>query len=174
MKTKLRLIALICLSIPFVLAGQDNETVLIGTQVWMTKNMNIDAGENHCYKDLMENCEKFGRLYDWETALIICPEGFRLPTDEDWTRLTTEVGGLNVAGYKLMMGGESGFNALLGGNYNGFSDIFSYQFRQGYYWTSTPFSETAAWMRHFESEKTNINRSTVAKHYYFSVRCIKE
>jgi len=97
----------------------------------------------------------------------------RLPSDEDWTILTEYVGGLNVAGYKLMVGGSLGFDALLGGNYNVLVDIFSFQFRQAYFWTSTPFSATAAWMRHFVSEKTNINRSTVKKHYYFSVRCLK-
>jgi len=85
-----------------------------------------------------------------------------------------EVGGLKLAGYKLMMGGESGFNALLGGNYNKNPNIFSYQYRHAYFWTSTPFSETAAWMRHFVNEASNINRSTVKKHYYFSVRCIKD
>jgi len=153
--------------------SQSPETIIIGEQEWMYNNLAIDTGNNRCYKDLSENCEVFGRLYDWESALNACPAPFRLPTDEDWTVLTMFAGGLDVAGYKLMMGGESGFDALLGGNYNAISDIFSYQFRQGYYWTASSFSENTAWMRHFESEKTNINRSTVSKHYFFSVRCIK-
>ena len=139
----------------------------------MKRNLNIAVDSSFCYKNIPENCDVFGRLYDYETALTVCPAGFRLPSDEDWNILTGTVGGLNFAGYKLMAGGETGFDALLGGNYNPVSDIFSYQFRHGYYWTSTSFSETAAWMRHFISEKTNINRSTVKKQYFFSVRCIR-
>ena len=158
--------------ISFAAQGQEIETVKIGDQVWMKRNMNAVSDSSCCYKNELANCEIFGRLYNWETALTICPAGFRLPTDEDWTILTEAVGGLNVAGYRLMVGGESGFDVLLGGNYTPSARIFSYQFRHAYFWTSTPFSETAAWMRHFVNEKTNINRSTVKKHYYFSVRCI--
>lgn len=156
------------------LHSQEYETVQIGDQVWMKRNLNINADSSFCYKHRPENCEIFGRLYNWETALTICPGGFRLPSDEDWTLLTDELGGLNVAGYRLLAGGNTGFDVLLGGNYNANSDIFSYQYRNAYFWTSTPFSETAAWMRHFVNEKTNINRSTVKKHYYFSVRCIRD
>lgn len=165
------LITFFCFS--YIVVSQDIETVLIGSQEWMGKNLTIDTGNNRCYGDLIENCEIFGRLYDWETAVSACPEGFKLPTDEDWTILTQEVGGLAFAGNKLLMGGESGFGALLGGNYNPDADIFSYQFRNGYYWTASEFSMNTSWMRHFEVEKTNVNRSTVAKHYYFSVRCLK-
>ncbi len=114
------------------------------------------------------------RLYNWEAALTSCPDGFRLPSDEDWKILTEELGGADLAGRNLMAGGKSGFNALPGGNYNELLNVFSYQFSNGYYWTSTPFNKTTAWMRHFDAEKTNINRSTVKKHYYFSVRCIRD
>jgi uncharacterized protein (TIGR02145 family) len=154
-------------------SGQEYETVEIGIQVWMKRNLNIEADSSFCYKNLAENCSIFGRLYNWETALTVCPEGFRLPSDDDWSMLTETTGGLDVAGYRLMAGGDTDFDVLLGGNYNASSDIFSYQFRCAYFWTSTSFSETAAWMRHFENEKTNINRSTVKKQYYFSVRCIR-
>lgn len=153
--------------------GQETETVRIGQQVWMKRNLNIAADSSYCYKNDPANCDVFGRLYNWETALTSCPDGFRLPTDEDWTILTETAGGLNVAGYRLMVGGETGFDVLMGGNYTPSARIFSYQFRHAYFWTATPFSETAAWMRHFVNEKTNINRSTVKKHYFFSVRCIR-
>ncbi len=154
--------------------AQDFETVVIGDQEWMKRNLDIEVDSSYCYKNIPENCRIYGRLYNWETALTICPAGFRLPSDEDWTVLTEAVGGMNVAGYRLMAGGGTGFDALLAGNYNPVSDIFSYQFRNAYFWTSTSFSETAAWMRHFVNERTNINRSTVKKHYHFSVRCIRD
>lgn len=171
---KYLIVAILLLVLSSLMAsGQELETVSIGEQVWMKRNLNTYVDSSYCYKNNPKNCEVFGRLYNWETAMTICPAGFSLPTDEDWTILTEVVGGLNVAGYKLMVGGETGFDALLGGNYNIVSNIFSYQFRNAYFWTATPFSKTAAWMRHFVNEKTNINRSTVKKEYFFSVRCIK-
>lgn len=152
---------------------QEYKTIQIGEQIWMAENLNIKTKDSYCYKNLPENCKTFGRLYSWKKALQVCPEGFRLPTDEDWTVLSDSVGGKDVAGYKMMMGGETKFNVLLAGNYNKTSNIFSYQFQNAYFWTATPFSETASWMRQFSAEQANINRSTVKKHYYFSVRCIK-
>jgi len=156
------------------LLSQEIKTVQIGDQVWMSANLNIKTKDSYCYKNLAENCKIFGRLYSWEKALRVCPTGFRLPTDEDWITLADSIGGMDVAGFKLMMGGETKFNVLLAGNYNKTSNIFSYQYRHAYFWTATPFSKTAAWMRQFSPEQANINRSTVKKHYYFSVRCIKE
>lgn len=156
------------------LQSQDCETITIGDQVWMKKNLNVVVDSSYCYKYEPANCAVFGRLYNWETALTACPAGFRLPTDEEWSQLVEAAGGMNLAAYKLMVGGETGFDVLLGGNYNSRSRIFSYQFRQAYFWTATSFSETAAWMRHFINEKTNVNRSTVKKHYFFSVRCIRD
>jgi uncharacterized protein (TIGR02145 family) len=82
--------------ISFMAAGQDLETVKIGEQEWMKHNLNTFADSSYCYKNDPKNCEVFGRLYDWETAMTICPAGFRLPTDEDWTTLTETVGGLNA------------------------------------------------------------------------------
>ena len=155
------------------LLSQEVETVRLGSQIWMKRNLNVVMDSSVCFKHKEQHCEIFGRLYNWETALKACPQGFRLPTDDDWSQLIEYMGGLNLAGYKLLVGGESGFDVLLGGNYNAELDIFSYQYRQAYFWTATPFSETAAWMRHFINEKTNVNRSTVKKHYFFSVRCIK-
>ncbi len=168
------IVAVISLTGMLRLAGQDIETVVIGQQEWMKMNLDVAADSSYCYSNLPENCSVFGRLYNWETALSACPEGFRLPTDEDWTILAETIGGLNVAGARLMPGGDTGFDVLLGGNYNPVSGIFSYQFRNAYFWTATSFSETAAWMRHFSNEGTNINRSTVKKYYHFSVRCIRD
>jgi len=165
---------LIFLGITCNLIAQEYETIQIGDQVWMAKNLDIDSSGSRCYKDLLQNCKDFGRLYNWEAAITICPQGFRLPTDEEWTILTGESGGSDIAGRNLLTRGKSGFKALPGGNYNDLLYVFSYLYINGYYWTSTSFNETTAWMRQFDVNKTNINRSTVKKHYYFSVRCIKE
>lgn len=56
------------------------KTVFIDNETWMAQNMNYQTGNSWCYKDKPENCDKYGRLYDWNTAKSVCPEGWHLPT----------------------------------------------------------------------------------------------
>jgi uncharacterized protein (TIGR02145 family) len=126
--------------------GTAFETVTIGDQEWMKHNLNYepDNGNSWCYKDEYEYCEKYGRLYDWATAMAfppscntekctyniayphrgICPEGWHIPSDEDWNKLENTVGHRIVAGMKLKAKNEwgdntnkddYGFSALPGG-----------------------------------------------------------
>jgi len=61
--------------------------VVIGNQVWMSENMNIAVGNSRCYDDDPANCEIFGRMYDYQTAKTICPEGWHLPAASEWEEL---------------------------------------------------------------------------------------
>jgi uncharacterized protein (TIGR02145 family) len=95
----------------------------------MAENLNIDAESSQCYGNDPANCTKYGRMYDWETALTVCPSGWHLPTDAEWTELTTYVESdgncSDCAGAKLKTNrgwadnGEGtdnyGFSALPGG-----------------------------------------------------------
>ena len=80
--------------------GMVYKTTTIGGQVWMAENLNYfdiegapSAVKNDwCYWDKPENCESAGRLYTWNVAQRICPEGWRLPTKSDWESLLQEVG----------------------------------------------------------------------------------
>ena len=83
-----------------MLDKRDNQvyrTLVISNHVWTAQNMNyeIESEENDeinswCYDNEPENCKKFGRLYTWEAAKIVCPEGWHLPTKDEWLELFTE------------------------------------------------------------------------------------
>jgi uncharacterized protein (TIGR02145 family) len=91
--------------------------VEIGEQTWMAENLNYDVCGSKCGDkksiygtSFLEDtntkvCDEYGRLYDWHTALTICPAGWHLPSDEEWTALTDYAGGESVAGTKLKSAG---------------------------------------------------------------------
>jgi len=87
--------------------GKKYVYVQIGEQIWMAENLNFDVCGSKCARPYSysttneEVCDKFARLYDWSTALTICPDGWHLPSDAEWTALTDYAGGYDVAGTKL-------------------------------------------------------------------------
>lgn len=109
--------------------GKKYKFVKIGSQFWMAENLNYDTTEGSwCYGNEKDNCTKFGRLYNYQTALTVCPTRWHLPSDQEWNILTDYLGGRSVAGGKLKEAGSShwaspntdatnssGFSALSGG-----------------------------------------------------------
>jgi len=91
------------LSLPPVPNCNDKETIKIGSQIWHKCNLKVvpSKGAHACLCNKPENCDKYGRLYDWEAAMSACPSGFHLPTTEEWSILVNYAGGEDVAGDKL-------------------------------------------------------------------------
>jgi len=72
------------------------------SKYWMTENLNYKPphGLSKCYEEKEENCRIYGRLYSWSMREELCPDGWRVPSDEEWDNLELYSGGKN-SGQKL-------------------------------------------------------------------------
>ena len=151
---------------------------------WTTQNLNVNTLPSYCYDDGEVNCRRYGRLYTWESARRGCQllgEGWRLPTNDEWRELAKQYGGLleesegkaKAAYAALVIGGSSGFNAVLGG---GRSDSGEYARLEahGFYWTASESDPTTAWLYNFGKGSRFLNRHRLEKAWAFSVRCVRE
>ncbi len=157
------------------------KTVVIGTQTWMAENLNFatDTG-SWCYNKKTTHCDTYGRLYNWPTALTVCPENWHLPSDSEWTVLTGFIGNDPGKKLKAKSGWESkghgtddfGFLAIPGGSM-GNNEVFS---NIGYFanwWTATEKMPFNAWGRNLCTYDSRITRYVHYKSDAFSVRCLK-
>ncbi|GGE31766.1 FISUMP domain-containing protein [Psychroflexus planctonicus] len=163
--------------------GNNYATVTIGNQVWMSENLNYETGNSWCYDADDANCDLYGRLYDWQTALTVCPSGWHLPSDAEWTELIDYLGGPSVAGGKMKSvtgwyppnveaTNSSGFSGLPGG-----AVITNYYFDVDYYtywWSSTEYNADRAWHRYIYFGNDDSTKHHGNKNYGYSCRCIKD
>ncbi len=165
--------------------GQKYRTVCLNGQTWMADNLNFAVAEGGWfYQKKEKNQETYGRLYTWEAASEACPPGWRLPTNEDWIALIQLFGGpiesyaLRIAAdtkkafQALVTGGESGFEALLGGWYIPSTGVFSNIGLDGSYLSATEASTKDVWCYTFNGMAKDVRRSRLFKNYGLSVRCI--
>ena len=152
---------------------------------WTTQNLNVKADPSYCYNDAEVNCRRYGRLYTWESARQACEilgSGWRLPTNDEWRQLAEHDGGLleesnergKSAFQELIVGGSSGFDAVLGGGRD-LEGQYARLDAHGLYWTASESSATTAWLYNFGKGMRALNRhSGGEKQRAFSVRCVRE
>lgn len=157
--------------------GQSYRTVEIKGVTWMADNMNLDVKGSHCYNDDQENCKKFGRLYTYEAAKTVCPEGWMLPSSSIFKSLAGSAFSSNhlrsttTWSDKASRGLNSwGFDAKAAGGResSGYFDLKT----SAYFWLSDAAegnNALAAWINYY-SIPSEVLRSTSDE---FSVRCIK-
>jgi uncharacterized protein (TIGR02145 family) len=186
--------------------------VQIGTQIWMAENLRTTkyntgvsigtttpatlniSGETTpkyqwAYDGNESNVDIFGRLYTWYAATDsrnIVPVGWRLPSNTEWTTLTTYLSGEPVAGIKLKENcsnlwsspnigatNESGFSGRPGG-YRDFNGNYVYVGYYGYWWSATEYNSLYAWYRYVDVDFSYMAKDNYYKYYGYSVRCLKD
>jgi uncharacterized protein (TIGR02145 family) len=184
--------------------GYAYRTVEIGTQCWFQENLrterylngdaipgglsdedwtSTDSGARAIYDDYEGNLKTYGRLYNWYAVndpRCLCPVGWHVPTDAEWTELTNHLGGEEVAGKKMKTStwngtNSSGFSALPGG-YGDYDDgSFDYEGYRGYWWSSSAYGAANAWCGVLYSDDDDVYRSNgYGLRIGFSVRCVRD
>jgi uncharacterized protein (TIGR02145 family) len=167
--------------------GKVYETVTIGCQTWMARNLNyaIDGkcgNGNSSYSVTDQNtaiCDLYGRLYDWAAAMSACPSDWHLPSQDEWNELKAFIesdkgcSGCEAKHLKAVSGWNSnngldsyGFAALPGGGggYVGF---------EGYWWSSSEHSRNVAYRMDISRSAEQASWNDVNKVGLHSVRCIQ-
>lgn len=151
------------------------------------------------YNNTPSNSTTYGRLYNWfavdnnvETKVAsngsrnICSVGWHVPSDTEWTMLTTFLGGQSIAGGKLKETGfthwntpntgatNSSFFTALPGGYLGFAFTTINMGNAGGWWSSTVTNSTAAWSRRLMYNNSNVSSYSNQRYLGFSVRCVMD
>jgi uncharacterized protein (TIGR02145 family) len=192
--------------------GYVYKTITIGTQVWMAENLKTTKYRNGdligtttpvtldienettpkyqwAYGGNESNVATNGRLYTWYAVSDnrnICPTGWHVPSDAEWTTITTFPGGERVAGGKLKETGtthwqspntgatnETGFTGLPGG-YRDYGGSFALVGSDGYWWSSTESTTELAFYRSMYNNTSFVSRNDTDKQSGYSVRCLRD
>jgi len=131
----------------------------------------------------MYNQNHLSLMYGRDDSRGVCPDGWHVPSDYEWTILTDYLGG--VAGGKMKETGldhwnspntgatnESGFTGLPAGYRSNSSGYYGGMGGSGYFWSSSELSSDGAWYRRLSYGSSDVGRYGNYKHYGFSVRCL--
>jgi len=205
-----------CTGTPTVTDVDNNtySTVPIGTQCWTQSNLKVSkyrngnniptgltnsawsvttSGAYAIYNNDPVNDGLYGKLYNHYAVTDsrgICPTGWHVPSDAEWTTLENHLGGSNVAGGALkstvmqptLWGwnlpntgatNSSGFTALPAGLLS-YMGNFGYKGNYGYWWSSSVSSGSNAWLLYLNSNDISTYRASNYRSYGLSVRCLKD
>jgi uncharacterized protein (TIGR02145 family) len=192
--------------------GNSYKTIQIGTQTWMAENLkttryrnntqipnttdatqwtNLKSGARCSYQNQTSNDCPNGKMYNWYAAVNsnkICPEGWHIPSDDEWETLSNYLGGEDEAGGKMKTTGtkywyylnigatnSSGFSAVAsGGRYE--EGNFRHLGLDIHFWSSTGESNLSdkAYYRDIDNTSGMLVRDTYPKYYGFYIRCVKD
>ena len=141
--------------------GGTYRTVELNGLRWMAENLNYDARGGWFFENDPKTGEQYGRFYDWDTARGAAPDGWRLPTDEEWAALRDSLGGARKAFAALLETGEGQFNARL---VNGFAN----------FWSATERGSDAAWCYSLSRKNGELRRVEMKKTSGLSCRFVQE
>jgi uncharacterized protein (TIGR02145 family) len=189
--------------------GNEYKTVKIGNQVWFAENLRYAGNIPQVasaqawsaiynsgnptgqpawayYNNDPNNDATYGKLYNWYAVNTgtLCPPGWHIPTDQEWTVLTNYLGGPEVAGGKMKSvtgwdapnigaTNESGFTGLPGGSrhiYGGFGGLGS----AGDWWSSSPNGAYAAWLCFLSRSDERVYRNYYSRTLGLSCRCLRD
>ena len=193
--------------------GNVYQTITNCNQTWTKSNLNVSHYRNGdaipqvtnqaqwtslttgawCYyANTSSNGTTYGKLYNWYAVNDprgLAPAGYHIPSDVEWTLLSTCLGGDAIAGGAMKETGNihwqspntgatnsSGFTGLPGGNRLSLSVVPTSLGNQAWFWSSTDFNTTNAWFRFLLNDSTQLYRECFdfTKSYGFSVRCVKD
>jgi len=201
--------------------GNLYHAIQIGDQIWMAENLKYlpyVVGSNHASFDTKyyyvygyegsdvaaakatPNYKTYGVLYNWPAVQLAAPEGWHLPTDQEWKSLEMALGmtqneadqlglrgtdqGAALAGNSTLWisgvlssdlaFGSTGFNALPGGYYRAFELNFVSLGFAADYWCADEASDQTAWHRQIASNASGIHRYAINKNIGLSIRCVKD
>jgi uncharacterized protein (TIGR02145 family) len=191
--------------------GNVYKTIGIGSQIWMAENLKATKLNNgtlipqvksdsiwdfnphiaFCWynNDSIYNARIYGALYNFYTVRtgLLCPIGWHIPQDSDWTILVDFLGGTEKAGGKLKdyytpywsgpnvcLANNYGFSALPGGTRSIHLGRFEDIRKRGYWWTSTSKNDFVPYSITMYNSNTHIYILESSRGNGFSVRCIKD
>ncbi len=170
--------------------GREYKKASIGNQTWMAENLNfVPTTTSHCYNNWDVNCDIYGRLYNWDDAMVLCPVGWHLPSMSEWQELwefakaehnEPQAGILlkSVIGWDGAWQGEGtdvyGFEAYAGG-FRGSNGFSSYLGERALWWSAST-SDVAGQSWYMELKHWT-GWNTVWRRYvgeFMSVRCVED
>jgi uncharacterized protein (TIGR02145 family) len=152
--------------------GQKYRIAQIGTQTWMVENFKYKTSGSWCYENAKSNCDEYGLLYSHDAAMTCAPEGWHLPTEQEFKSLLDFLAARGPVLDQFIFGDSSVFHAKLGGN--GANQDFDSQGIYCGFWTSTSFSGTNSVLIYANMPQLKVGVGWGSNSNGYSVRLLKD